>query len=148
MCDYQSGSDDRFFAMMRDYVTTFAGMDASTDDFRRIVEKHLRMPMEWFFNQWIYGTQIPRFEYHWGRVRQTDGRWVVKGQIDQFDADPPFRVFMPVTLQFRAGQRTFVQEINSRHTEFETPPLDAEPEGVMFNDYRTALCHEKVVGKP
>jgi hypothetical protein len=148
MCDYQSGSDDRFFAMMRDYVTTFAGMDASTDDFRRIVEKHLRMPMEWFFNQWIYGTQIPRFEYHWGRVRQTDGRWVVKGQIDQFDADPPFRVFMPVTLQFRAGQRTFVQEINSRHTEFETPPLDAEPEGVMFNDYRTVLCREKVGGRP
>jgi len=148
MHDFGSGSDERFVAMMRDYVTTFAGTDASTDDFRQIVEKHLRMPMRWFFDQWVYGTQIPRFEYGWDNFRRADGRWVVKGQIDQFDASPPFRVFMPITLEFPEGRRTLVQEINGHHTEFESPPLDTEPKGVIFNDYHTVLCREKVVRRP
>lgn len=146
--DYRSGSDARFSAMMKDYIATFRGLDATTDDFRAVTERHLRMPMGWFFDQWVKGTQIPRFEYRWDRQELPDGRWVIRGSIDQFDTDPPFRVFMPVSLQFEGGRRTFIQEINSRHTEFETPPLTDRPKNVIFNDYSTVLCREEVVGKP
>ncbi|MBI5868904.1 MAG: hypothetical protein HZB43_11580 [candidate division Zixibacteria bacterium] len=146
--DYRTGSDARFTAMMRDYLTSLKGLDATTEDFRFITERHLQMPMGWYFDQWVYGTQIPRFEYRWDRQQQTDGRWVVKGTIDQFDTDPPFRVFMPVTLEFEGGRRTFVQEIKSGHTEFTTPPLTDRPKDVIFNDYSTILCREKVVSEP
>ena len=84
----------------------------------------------------------------WNRYQKPDGQWVVKGQIDQFDTDPPFRAFMPVTLEFSAGRRTFLQEIKGPHTEFETPALEIEPKNVIFNDYFTVLCREKVIGKP
>lgn len=146
--DYERQSDDRFFAMMNDYVTRYSGLDASTEDFQRIVQQHLHQDMQWFFDQWVYGTQIPRFEYQWDRTQQSDGQWVVKGSIAQFDTSPPFRVFMPISIEFEGGKQTFLQEIKEAVTEFTSPPLPGEPKGVEFDDYLTVLCREKVVHKP
>lgn len=146
--DFQSGSDQQFWDMMHDYVDRYAHTQASTADFQQVVEAHVGMPMDWFFNQWVYGVQIPRFEYRWQRERTADGRWVVHGQIDQFDTDSAFRNFMPITLVFDAGQWTFRQEVKGAHTIFQTPPLESKPRQVLFNDYLTILCREKVVEHP
>jgi len=146
--DYQHHSDDRFFRMMNDYVTRFAGVDASTEDFLRLVQQHMHMDMRWFFDQWVYGTQIPRFEYRWDREQQPDGQWVVHGHIEQFDTDPPFRVFMPISIEYNGGKHTFLQEVNSTVTEFTSEPLPEKPKNVVFDDYLTILCREKIVHKP
>lgn len=146
--DYEHQSDDRFFRMMHDYVNRFEGLDASTDDFQRLVQQHTHMDMQWFFDQWVYGTQIPRFEYGWERTQQDDGQWVVHGRIEQFDTSPPFRVFMPISIEYEDGKTTFLQEINSTITEFTSQPLPNKPKSVLFDDYLTVLCREKVVHKP
>ena len=64
--------DGRFITMMHDFVASYAGQNASTDDFRKIVEKHTGEPMQWFFNQWIYGMAIPdiRFQLCAGGCRR------------------------------------------------------------------------------
>jgi aminopeptidase N len=146
--DYTRGNDDRFFAMMQDFVTRFSGTDASTEDFRRVVQSHVHQDMGWFFDQWVYGTQIPRFEYQWDRTQLPDKQWVVSGRIRQFDTSPPFRAFMPITVQSADGDWTFLQEINGSATEFTTIPFRTKPEGVRFNDFHSILCREKVVRKP
>jgi hypothetical protein len=51
--------DARFIAMMRGFTKTYAGKNASTQDFQRIVEKHTGRSMQWFFDQWIYGSETP-----------------------------------------------------------------------------------------
>lgn len=146
--DYKTGSDERFAALMRDYVSTYAHDKATTEDFQRIVERHLGQSMQWFFDQWVYGVQIPRYEYRWERTRSEDGKWIVKGRIDQLDVVASFRVYMPITLVFDDGRRTFVQEVTGTGAEFTTPPLTEKPKEVMFNDYMTVLCREKLVSKP
>ena len=147
--DYARGSDQRFISLMHDYIATYNGRDPSTADFQKIIEAHVHQPMDWFFRQWVYGTQIPRFEYSWEREQQADGQWVIRGTIKQFDTDPPFRVFMPITIKFDdSRRRTFLQEINSAVTTFESPPMDLKPDELIFNDYHSVLCREKLVKKP
>ncbi len=149
MHDYRRGTDESFIRMMTDYVATFTFEDPSTADFQRIVEKHVHQPMDWFFDQWVHGTHIPRFEYSWDREELEDGRWVIHGRIDQFETDPPFRAYMPITIDFGDGlERTFVQLIDGGSTTFKTPPLDRQPRELKFNDFHTILCREKVVDKP
>lgn len=60
-------------AMMQDFIKSHYNEDVSTEDFKKIVEKHMTKQMDldengrmdWFFNEWIYGTEMPsyRFEY-------------------------------------------------------------------------------------
>jgi hypothetical protein len=140
--DYKTGSDRRFFWMISDYIDRYAGSDASTEDFRRVVEAHCHQDMGWFFDQWVYCTQIPRFKYHWEREEQPDGRWIVRGRIEQSEADPPFRVYMPITIEFEDGKTTILQEISETLTEFQTRPFPNRPKDCQFNDFYTVLCRE------
>jgi aminopeptidase N len=133
---------------MRDYVSSYAHREATTADFQAVVERHVGQSMQWFFDQWVYGVQIPRYEYSWERERNADGQWIVRGRVDQFDVDSTFRVHMPITLVFEEGRRTFVQEISGSGAQFSTPPLGEKPSEVVFNDYLTILCREKIVRKP
>lgn len=148
MYDYESESDHRFLALMRDYVRRFAGRDASTEDFQALVEEHMGEPMGWFFDQWVYGTGIPRFEYRWQRVALDDGRWIVRGQIDQRDTDPPFQVDMPITVVTSRGRTSFLVRVSGARTEFESAPLEFWPSEVEFNDHLAVLCRERVVERP
>lgn len=76
MFDHRGGGDARFREMMKAFVQTHFNKDASTEDFKLAVEKHM-LPamdldkngrMDWFFNQWVYGIEVPayRFSYQVG----------------------------------------------------------------------------------
>src|SRR4029077_19305541 len=61
--------DQAFKEMMRDFVTTYSGMTATTEDFKAMVEKHMpremdadgNQKMDWFFNEYVYGMQLPSY---------------------------------------------------------------------------------------
>ncbi|HWO56934.1 MAG TPA: M1 family aminopeptidase [bacterium] len=148
MYDYERGSDDRFLAMMRDYVSSFAHRDATTRDFQAVVERHVGADMQWFFDQWVYGTQIPRYEYSWERERADDGTWTARVRIDQFNVDSAFRAFMPITIVYEDGQRTRLLEVTGPRTEFRFSGMAERPRDIRFNDYYTILCEERIVAKP
>ena len=65
MLDLRTKSEDRFTAMMRDYYMSYRGKPATTEDFQRVVEQHVGMPMDWFFDQWVKGTGIPAYRVAW-----------------------------------------------------------------------------------
>jgi len=148
MYDYQQGTDERFLRMMQDYVSQGAGKDATTIDFQHIAERHVGSSLDWFFDQWVYGVTIPRYEYSWRVEPAGAERWIVHGQIDQFDTDSTFTAIMPVTYVFDEGRRTVLQRVTGPQTTFSTPPLDLKPRQVVFNDYHSILCREKVVSRP
>jgi hypothetical protein len=51
--------DEKFFTGMRQFYTTWRFRKAGTDDFRQAMEKISGMPLEAFFDGWIYGSSIP-----------------------------------------------------------------------------------------
>lgn len=99
--------DAQFQTMMKDFVQTYYNKDITTEDFKRIVEKHMtegmsmdgRRSMDWFFNQWVYGTEIPsyRFEY------QVAGDGSLSGRITQTGVSDKFAMVVPVYVDFGKG---------------------------------------------
>ena len=59
MFDFAKRDDSKFNATLKDFLETYAWKDASTADFQRIAEKHYGKPLDWFFDEWVYDTQVP-----------------------------------------------------------------------------------------
>ena len=103
----QTTRDTAFQAMMRDFVQTYFNKDVSTEDFKRIVEKHITPEMnvtqdgkmDWFFNEWVYGTEIPSYklEYKIG----SDG--TLSGRITQSGVSNNFAMVVPLYADFGKG---------------------------------------------
>jgi hypothetical protein len=67
MHDNRNG-DQHFKETMQDFVKTYAGKAATTEDFKVIVEKRMtpemdgNQKMDWFFNEYVYGAQLPSYK--------------------------------------------------------------------------------------
>ena len=100
--------DKQFQELMKDFVQTYFNRDVSTEDFKLIVEKHMTREMDlddngrmdWFFNEWVYGTEMPnyRFEYQLG----ADGM-SISGRITQSGVSDNFKMLVPVYVDFGNG---------------------------------------------
>ncbi|HKZ01688.1 MAG TPA: M1 family aminopeptidase, partial [Pyrinomonadaceae bacterium] len=107
MFDPRKGGDALFQAMMKDFVQTHFNKDVSTEDFKLIVEKHMTEQMniqnngrmDWFFNQWVYGTEVPsyKFDYQIG----SDG--ALSGRITQSGVSDNFAMIVPVYVDLGKG---------------------------------------------
>ncbi|PYS30383.1 MAG: hypothetical protein DMF75_16065 [Acidobacteria bacterium] len=108
MFDSRNGGDQRFMAMMQDFIKSHYNQDVSTEDLKRTVEKHRTKQMDldgngkmdWFFNEYVYGTEIPsyRFEYQLG----SDGT-TLTGKVTQSGVSGTFKMLVPIYLDFGKG---------------------------------------------
>ena len=95
--------DMRFINMMHDFTTTYAGKNASTDDFRRVVEKHMGEPMDWFFNEWIYGAETPTYDLKYQLKPGEGGKTVLSVSVKQSGVSDSFQMRVPL-YAFVGGQ--------------------------------------------
>ena len=95
--------ETKYLKVMRDFATQYGGKSASTDDFRKLVEKVAGERLTWFFSQWMDSTSAPEFKtkYTVYRLGNNKGFRIV-GAINQ-DLDL-FR--MPVILRIDTDGRT------------------------------------------
>ncbi len=158
MYDRQNG-DQKFIAMMQDFVKTHFNENASTESFKMIVEKHMLPTMDlggdktmnWFFLQWVYGTEVPRYRLDYSLTQESDGKTLLTGKVTQSDVSPPFRMAVPIYLDFDAGKVVKLGSIsvqgNSTTNEFKVK-LDQKPKRVLINYHHDILATESVsVGK-
>jgi aminopeptidase N len=100
--------DRAFRAMMMDFVKTWSGRNASTDDFQAVAERHITNDsnlagngrLDSFFNQWVHGTDIPVLT---SALEATDiggGKYKVAGTITQAGVPPEFRTRVPIYIDY------------------------------------------------
>jgi aminopeptidase N len=107
MSDQKNG-DAAFAAMMKEFATTYAGKTASTRDFQRIVEKHatpnLKIAQDgtlnWFFDQWIHGTAIPRITSKLEFRPGSEGKYKLTGTVTQSEVPDNFATIVPIYVHF------------------------------------------------
>lgn len=130
--EHMTGSDDAFIAILRDFVKSNAGRFASTEDFRAAVERQVPADWTWFFDQWVYGAEIPTYAWDY-EVTPTAGGVTLKLTVEQRDVSPGFKMMVPVQIEFGKKQRgeltVFVDEPLETF-EFELP---SKPRRVHFN---------------
>jgi hypothetical protein len=83
--------DAAFIAMLKDFVAAQADRNPSTRDFQDAVERHMSPSldvagdgkMDWFFRQWVEGTEIPRITEKLRASPAEDGRYRIQGTVSQ-----------------------------------------------------------------
>jgi aminopeptidase N len=57
--------DDAFWAGMRAYYARYREKNASSDEFRAVMEQAAGFELGWFFRQWLQRSGVPRLEGTW-----------------------------------------------------------------------------------
>lgn len=151
MYDMKKG-DEVFTRMMTDFATTYAGKNPSTADFKRIVEKHaspqVKMTtdgkMEWFFQQWVYGTEIPKYASKLAFQDLGGGRYKISGTITQSEVSDGFAVGVPIYVHF--DKNSFVKLGTTVLVGSQTKPIEFEiglpkkPQKIAINSMHDVLA--------
>ncbi|WP_321476702.1 M1 family aminopeptidase [uncultured Paludibaculum sp.] len=104
MHDYETGSDARFFTLMRDFVKSFPDKPASTADFQTLLSKHMGTDMSWFINQWVYNSAVPKIKGQYSIV-QEGGKPVLVVEPQITGVPDGFRMELPLAMKFKSGTR-------------------------------------------
>lgn len=88
--------DQTFIDIMHDFVSTYTGKNASTEDFERIVDQHTKQSMKWFFNEWVYGTETPTYDFSYKLADAGGGKTTLSMSLRQSGVSPTFRMEVPV----------------------------------------------------
>lgn len=112
--DPASGDGQPFFDMMTDFVERHRNGNASSDDFRVVVNEHFaKSPiarkyglanLNWLFYQSVYQTALPSYELRYKFEDTPDGKVVVSGTIFQKDAPENWTMVLPVKFSFGEKQ--------------------------------------------
>lgn len=145
MFDLQTRKDDRFTAMMRDFYESFRGRTASTDEFQQVVERHTGLPMDWFFDQWVRGMDLPTYRVAWKNEPAENGRFRVRLRVIQENVPADFRAPVLVSADLGDGRfANFRVDVRGAQGEYLSPLLPAEAKRITFNELHSVLGDVKM----
>ena len=99
-----------------------------------------REDMGWFFEQWVYGTDVPTYAFSW-TAEPAGEQWRIKLRIEQRDVPGTFR--MPVFVRLDFGDAGWSRQrvwVTGKVTEVELPLSPRKPTDLHFNDLESVLC--------
>lgn len=141
----QRMGDDRFFAGIREYYATYQDKNASTTDFRRVMERASGSELTAFFDQWLYRGGVPRVEgtWHWDAAAKQ-----VVVELTQTQAGEPFQLPVEVGITDTAG-RVRVERVElSARTARVTFAAERQPTAVTLDPNVRALIDGRLVQRP
>lgn len=152
MHDRQTG-DKQFKEMMQDFVNTYRGKAATTEEFKALVEKHMtpdmdaegNRKMDWFFNEYVYGTQLPTYKIDYSFDTGADGSIVMSLNVTQSGVDDKFRMVVPVYLELDDGRIAFLGRMRmvgnkSEGAKVPLKGLKNKPRRAIINYYDDVLA--------
>jgi hypothetical protein len=152
MHDNHTG-DQRFKELMQDFVKTYAGKSATTEDFKAMVEKHMtremdldgNKKMDWFFNEYVYGTQLPAYKLESSFDTAADGEITFNFKVTQSNVKDDFHMLVPIYLELADGGISFLGRARltgNKSIEQKVPMkgLKAKPRRAVLNYYDDVLA--------
>jgi hypothetical protein len=154
MLDRETGDKD-FIALMHDFVATYLNRNASTESFQSVVEKHMKPSldlerngkMDWFFRQWVYGTEAPSYRMEYSLAPEAGGKFLFTAKVTQSGVSSRFVMAAPIYFDFdghvvRAGEVALLGNMTSNEIKLRLPK---KPRRVLLNANHDVLAAETVV---
>lgn len=136
-----------FKETLQDYCKTFENQSASTEDFKAIVEKHMTRnmdldgnhKMDWFFDEYVYGTGMPQYNFHATVSGTADGKSSVTAQLTRSGVPENWKDSLP--LYAHMGDKTVrLGSIAATHsTETLDFVLPNKVDRITINEYEDIL---------
>ncbi len=134
--------DTLFWAILRKYALDFAYANATTQDFIYVCEQVYGEDLNWFFDQWIYGSGYPTYQFAWG---YKDGSIIVI--INQLHEDSTL-FKMPIELQINLSSGPIHKIIwVDKRFNFYTFPLSERPATVLLDPNNWILSQRETFFK-
>ena len=113
----QTGDQD-FRVMMHDFVDTYRLKVATTEDFKAVVEKHMlsgmdldhNHKMDWFFNQYVYGTDLPQYHFE-SRIDANGDAVKLHFKLTQSGVPESFKMLVPIYMELADGRTLRLGEV-------------------------------------
>jgi hypothetical protein len=144
--------DGKFFAMMKDFAQTYSGREATTEDFKAMVEKHI-VPnlnatrdgkVDWFFNQWVYGIEVPTYRVDMDIEKAGGGQYRLFGTVSQESVSDEFMAMVPLYVDLGKGQYGMIGRApfkgSQTHKIDTTLKLPNKPKDVLVNAHYEVLA--------
>lgn len=150
----QKNPDAAFMAMMKDFVDSYAGKNPSTPDFQTVVERHMTPAMDaagnhrmdYFFAQWVDGTEIPKLVSDLKASSAGGGRYRITGTVAREQISAGFRTLVPIYLDMGGDA---ISRLGQVHLTGTTParidvtvPLSSAPRKLMVNALHDVLVRD------
>lgn len=128
--------DDDFFAILNTYANDpeVAYAAAVTEDFQRVAEDVSGMDLDFFFQQWIYGENYPKYNIEWSYTNRGDDTYDVSVNLNQQTNSNPAYFIAPVDIQIwtEGGDTTFTVMNNQQSQTFDFV-VNARPTELVFD---------------
>jgi len=140
--------DQAFIDMMHDFMESHRDIPASSESFKAVVEKHMTPRMDiqhngrldWFFREWVWGTQVPRYSFKYEVQPAEGGKFKVHTEITQSEVDENFAMFIPIFADFGNGMVRLTQTgIAGNSTKKYDFIVDRQPKKIAMNAYKEIL---------
>jgi hypothetical protein len=140
--------DQAFIDMMHDFMERHRDTPASTESFKTVAEKHMTPKMDlqhngrldWFFREWVWGTQVPRYSFKYEVQPAENGKFKVHTEITQSEVDENFAMYVPIFGDFGSGMVRLTQVgIAGNSTKVYEFIVDRQPKKIAINAYKEIL---------
>jgi hypothetical protein len=142
-----SDPDAAFFGVLRKLQEQFAGKSMATRDLRAAFEAALpqdlrfegRKSLDWFFDEWVSGTAVPRIELKQVRFNKGPKR-SVSFTITQSECPKTLITSVPIYIEKDSGPPVFLARVfaDGLETEFRLD-VPAYAKKLLLDPYRTVL---------
>ncbi|HYN02540.1 MAG TPA: M1 family aminopeptidase, partial [Vicinamibacteria bacterium] len=134
--------DEAFWSGIREYYRLYRDKNASTADFRRVMEEVAGKELGWFFDQWLYRGGMLKVKARWSWDAAARA---LRLDVEQVQAAEPFRMPIEVAIEVagEADRRTDRIELRDRRQGF-TIPLDREPRSVVLDPRDLVLMDTEI----
>ena len=145
--------DASFKKMMHDFVQSYSGRAATTEDFKAAIEKYMQPSfnvagdgkMDWFFDEYVYGTALPHYKFDYSFSEGSGGVMQLHVKLEQSGVDPSFRMLVPIYIEladghpFRVGTAPLIGN-SSFERDIALRGLSQKPKRAMINYFHDVLC--------
>jgi aminopeptidase N len=148
----QKSGDSAFINMCQDFLKQNLNKNVSTEALKETIESHMppslnpdpQRRMNWFFDQWVYGCEIPSYRLEYIVEDHSSGRFLLTGSVTQSGVSDKFRMPVPVYADFD-GRVILLTRLNLVGNEASPPfrfMLPQRPTRVIVNAYQDILSAE------
>jgi hypothetical protein len=140
--------DERFTAFLQALSSKYAYRALSTEDLQMELESVMTRSMdleggrsmEWFFDEWVRGTGIPRYHVEFS-ARSSEKGFLVRGTLTQTGVPRSFIAPVPIYARTEAGRMVLLGTVVAEGTKttfhFLTPAM---PRKLLIDPEMTLLC--------
>lgn len=128
--------DEAFWRGIREYYRRYRDSNASTDDFRQVMEQVSGRPLQWFFMQWLTRSGNPVVDVTW---RYDAGRKAVHVTVRQTQPGAPYVLPIDVSIVAGAEPQTHTVRLDGPSATLVLPTA-GEPSDVHVDPYTSLLA--------